>query len=97
MCRYGLESGFQSSSSWGALSEVVFMGDDIQLPLVCDPSVYTLWDCDITVCPISDNEDEKGKAEMMRVLEEKWYTLQKINKISQELVKEEEKQTEISD
>lgn len=34
---------------------------------------------------------------MMRVLEEKWYTLQKINKISQELVKEEEKQTEISD
>lgn len=46
---------------------------------------------------ISDNEDEKGKAEMMRVLEEKWYTLQKINKISQELVKEEEKQTEISD
>lgn len=51
MCRYGLESGFQSSSSWGALSEVVFMGDDIQLPLVCDPSVYTLWDCDITVCP----------------------------------------------
>lgn len=51
MCRYGLESGFQSSSSWGALSEVVFMGDDIQLPLVCDPSVYTLWHCDITVCP----------------------------------------------
>lgn len=46
---------------------------------------------------ISDNEDEKGKAEMMRVLEEKWYTLQKINKISQELVKEEEKQSEISD
>lgn len=46
---------------------------------------------------ISDNEDEKEKAEMMRVLEEKWYTLQKINKISQELVKEEEKQTEISD
>lgn len=46
---------------------------------------------------ISDNEDEKGKAEMMRVLEEKWYTLQKINKFSQELVKEEEKQTEISD
>lgn len=46
---------------------------------------------------ISDNEDEKGKAEMMRVLEEKWYTLQKINKISQELVKEEEKQTDISD
>lgn len=46
---------------------------------------------------ISDNEDEKGKAEMIRVLEEKWYTLQKINKISQELVKEEEKQTEISD
>lgn len=46
---------------------------------------------------ISDNKDEKGKAEMMRVLEEKWYTLQKINKISQELVKEEEKQSEISD
>lgn len=46
---------------------------------------------------ISDNKDEKGKAEMMRILEEKWYTLQKINKISQELVKEEEKQSEISD
>ncbi|XP_062582942.1 uncharacterized protein LOC134244699 [Saccostrea cucullata] len=47
---------------------------------------------------ISEIEDENGKAEMIKVLEEKWYTLEKINsQILQELEKEEEIQLEIED
>lgn len=47
---------------------------------------------------ISENEDERGKSEMINVLEEKWDTLLKINsEILQQLVKEEEIQTEIND
>ncbi|XP_062576180.1 uncharacterized protein LOC134238068 [Saccostrea cucullata] len=45
-----------------------------------------------------ENEDENGKAEMIKILEEKWDTLEKINsQILQELEKEEEIQMEIED
>lgn len=40
MCRYGMNKGLMSSSSWGGLPVVVFLGDDIQLPPVCDSPVY---------------------------------------------------------
>lgn len=47
---------------------------------------------------ISENENQKEKAGMIKVLEEKFDILQKIdNQILQELVKEEKKQTEIND
>lgn len=47
---------------------------------------------------ISENENQKEKAGMIKVLEEKYDILQKIdNQILQELVKEEKKQTEIND
>ncbi|XP_056017318.1 ATP-dependent DNA helicase PIF1-like [Ostrea edulis] len=40
MCRYAMNSGSFSSSSWGGLPVVVFLGDDVQLPPVCGSPVY---------------------------------------------------------
>ena len=40
MCRCGIKDGENSSKSWGGLPVVVFFGDDIQLPPVCDFPVY---------------------------------------------------------
>ncbi|XP_061185108.1 uncharacterized protein LOC133193154 [Saccostrea echinata] len=39
-CRYSMNMGSMSSSSWDGLSVVVFLGDDVQLPPVCDSPVY---------------------------------------------------------
>ena len=36
-CRYGMKN---ESSDWGGLPVVVFLGDDVQLPPVCDSPVY---------------------------------------------------------
>ena len=40
MCRCGVTRGQESSSLWGGLPVVVFLGDDVQLPPVCDSPVY---------------------------------------------------------
>ena len=40
MCRCGLKGGINSSVSWGGLTVVVFLGDDVQFPPVCDCPVY---------------------------------------------------------
>ena len=38
--RFGMNKGLKSSESWGGLPVVVFFGDDVQLPPVCDFPVY---------------------------------------------------------
>ena len=38
--RFAMEKGLKSSESWGGLPVVVFLGDDVQLPPVCDFPVY---------------------------------------------------------
>jgi hypothetical protein len=40
MCRYGMNRGNNSSKPWGNIPVVVFLGDDVQLPPVCDSPVY---------------------------------------------------------
>ena len=40
MCKYGMNMGSMSSKSWGGVPVVVFLGDDVQLPPVCDSPVY---------------------------------------------------------
>ena len=42
MARYGMTNGEKSSLSWGGLPVVVFLGDDVQLPPVCDTPVYKI-------------------------------------------------------
>ena len=39
-CRCGMANGAQSSTEWGGLPVVVFFGDDVQLPPVCDAPLY---------------------------------------------------------
>ena len=38
--RFAMNKGLKSSESWGGLPVVVFLGDDVQLPPVCDFPVY---------------------------------------------------------
>ena len=38
--RFEMNNGLKSSESWGGLPVVVFLGDDVQLPPVCDFPVY---------------------------------------------------------
>ena len=40
MCHHGMASQLDQSASWGGLPVVVFFGDDVQLPPVCDSPVY---------------------------------------------------------
>jgi hypothetical protein len=40
LCSYGIDKGSKSKTSWGGLPVVVFLGDDVQLPPVCDSPVY---------------------------------------------------------
>ena len=40
MCYHGMASLLDQSASWDGLPVVVFLGDDIQLPPVCDLPVY---------------------------------------------------------
>ena len=40
MCSNGMNRDSNSSFSWGGLPVVVFLGDDVQLPPVCDSPVY---------------------------------------------------------
>ena len=36
MCKYGMKNRLKNSASWGGIPVVVFLGDDVQLPPVCD-------------------------------------------------------------
>ena len=39
-CRYGMKHGSSSTQDWGGIPVVLFLGDDVQLPPVCDSPVY---------------------------------------------------------
>ena len=41
MCSYGVGSHTGSTRSWGGLPVVIFLGDDVQLPPVCDFPVFS--------------------------------------------------------
>lgn len=39
-CRYGANKGKNYMEQWGGIPVIIFLGDDIQLPPVCDSPVY---------------------------------------------------------
>ena len=38
--RYAINKGANADQLWGGIPVAVFMGDDVQLPPVCDTPVY---------------------------------------------------------
>ena len=40
MCQHAIQKKAQSAASWGGIPVVVFLGDEVQLPPVCDSPVY---------------------------------------------------------
>ncbi len=39
-CRHGMYNGAKSNEEWGGLPAIIFFGDDLQLPPVCDSPLY---------------------------------------------------------
>ena len=40
MCQHAMQKKTQSAASWGGIPIVVFLGDEVQLPPVCNSPVY---------------------------------------------------------